>query len=361
MQTRAHIKACFAACVAALLACLLFVPVPALADDDMEALQAKVEETAKAYGEATAKVEQIQADIEANEAAIAEIEAALPGQREQAATAMRDLYKLHRSTPGLVSLILSSDDFNQFLTMVTYFDAIQSHNVDSVDALVEAEAELDMRRAELDQQKAEAEKEARAAEEALEQAKEARAEAQRRAEEEAARQAAAAAAALEAARAAAAAQETITTASGNTAEVAAPEENGNAADPAQDSQVDWNSDRDAFIAHWAPRIDAFLGGHTLGGHGATFAAAAWDCGVDPRVSPAISFIESTGGDFCFRPHNAWGWGQASWGSWDDAIYGHVSGFASIYGYTLTPSGAEMYCPGTGGYYYSLFTIYVNSI
>ena len=37
--------------------------------------------------------------------------------------------------------------------------------------------------------------------------------------------------------------------------------------------------------------------------------------VDPRFSPAISAVESSKGLYCFRSHNAWGWGSSSWNTW----------------------------------------------
>ena len=112
------------------------------------------------------------------------------------------------------------------------------------------------------------------------------------------------------------------------------------------------SDRDIFINDWGARIDAYLGGSPLGGYGRTFAAAAWDYGVDPRFSPAIAYAESSLGVYCFRPHNAWGWGNASWDSWEEAIYAHVAGLARGYGYTLTYDGALKYCPPNADYWYN---------
>ena len=76
----------------------------------------------------------------------------------------------------------------------------------------------------------------------------------------------------------------------------------------------------------------------------TFATAAWEYGVDPRWSPAISNTESSKGANCFRDHNAWGWGQSSWGSWEEAINAHVAGLASNYGYSITYAFAAKYCP-----------------
>ena len=101
-----------------------------------------------------------------------------------------------------------------------------------------------------------------------------------------------------------------------------------------------------FMSIWTQRIDAYLAGGNLAGMGAVFVEAAWENGVDPRWSPAISMTESTQGSNCFLPYNAWGWGKSSWSNWSDAIHGHVSGLASGYGFTISTSAAMAYCPPT---------------
>ena len=108
--------------------------------------------------------------------------------------------------------------------------------------------------------------------------------------------------------------------------------------------VDWTIGRDAFVREWGARIDAYLAGSQLDGYGTVFAEAAWENGVDPRWSPAISNTESGKGTACFLPHNAWGWGSSSWPDWETAIRDHVAGLASGYGYSLTLEAAGMYCP-----------------
>lgn len=110
--------------------------------------------------------------------------------------------------------------------------------------------------------------------------------------------------------------------------------------------VDFSCGKEAFVAEWSARIDAYLAGSPLQGYGATFAAAAFDNGVDPRWSPAISNTESTKGRNCFRPYNAWGWMAESWSSWDEAINAHIAGLARGYGYTITVANAKKYCPPT---------------
>lgn len=105
-----------------------------------------------------------------------------------------------------------------------------------------------------------------------------------------------------------------------------------------------SSEKDEFIASWAASIDAFDAGYPLEGYGETFAAAAYDYGVDPRLSPAIARVESGSGRTCAYPCNAWGWGTQSWSGWPDAIYGHVAGLASAYGTQLSWDMALVYCP-----------------
>lgn len=111
--------------------------------------------------------------------------------------------------------------------------------------------------------------------------------------------------------------------------------------PAEPSEEE-PSERDAYIALWAERIDAFNAGYPLEGYGATFAAAAYDNGVDPRYSPAIARVESGSGLNCTYSCNAWGWGSSSWGDWDTAIYAHVAGLAQGYGHTISYAAAQSY-------------------
>ncbi len=136
-----------------------------------------------------------------------------------------------------------------------------------------------------------------------------------------------------------------------------PEELNGAA-PAADAveydlpAVDWSVGKKAFLAEWTARIDAYLAGSPLAGYGAVFAEAAWDNGVDPRWSPAISNTESGKGQVCFRYCNAWGWGNTGWSDWETAIRSHIEGLASGYGYSITPGAAQTYCPPTWESWYA---------
>ena len=108
--------------------------------------------------------------------------------------------------------------------------------------------------------------------------------------------------------------------------------------------VDFSVGKEAFIAEWTERIDNYIAGSPLAGYGSVFANAAWENGVDPRWSPAISNTESSKGRNCFLPYNAWGWGQESWSSWEEAINAHVAGLAEGYGHTISMANAKKYCP-----------------
>ncbi len=111
------------------------------------------------------------------------------------------------------------------------------------------------------------------------------------------------------------------------------------------SDVDFSCGKEAFVDEWGARINAYLAGSPLAGYGDVFAEAAWNYGVDPRWSPAISNTESSKGLYCYRKYNAWGWMSGeSWSSWEEAINAHVAGLASGYGFTISLAAAQKYCP-----------------
>jgi hypothetical protein len=56
-------------------------------------------------------------------------------------------------------------------------------------------------------------------------------------------------------------------------------------------------------------------------------------GIDYRLVPAISIVESSGGKKTYRSYNAWGWGGSkgySFASWEDGIYTVTKGLARYY-------------------------------
>ena len=343
--------AALACTVGLALALCPFVASPALADavedhaEELEEVQGRINESTVDYEEAVARVEELQEQIDENEERIAELERTLPAQREEAASSMRSIYRMQQSSGGLVELLLSADSFNELLTTIQYLDVIQSHNNAAVNELVALSQELEQTRSSLAQQMREAEAEREKAEQALAAATAARQELQARIAAQAVAEAAEREAAIEAAKKEEG--QTFVTESGNEAEVETPPEGDK--DP---SAINWDVSKEEFVAEWSARIDAYMAGSPLAGYGTTFAEAAWEYTVDPRFSPAISMVESTQGRYCYRPHNAWGWGGISWDSWEEAIWAHTRGLASGYGGTLTYEGAQKYCPPNADNWYA---------
>lgn len=308
--------------------------------------QQKIEETAEAYDEAIAQLDDLEKQIEETEEKIKDLEDQLPLQQEKSNEATVALYKLNQEGFSLVNMILSAESLDEFITTFEYVNQIQQTNINEINRLSQLKEELEETKTSLDERKQEAEIEKTNAEDALGVAQSAREAIQKKAEEEAAAEAEAAAAAIAAAQAQEEAAATDTPDAGSSG----GSSNGGA--PGGVGDIDWSSDKTSFVGEWTGRIDAYLAGSPLAGQGKTFAEAAWNYGVDPRWSPAISNTESSKGLYCFRPHNAWGWGQVSWGSWEEAIDAHVRGLARGYGYTITIEGAQKYCENWEHWYNS---------
>ena len=186
----------------------------------IDQIQQQIQETSTAYDEANARVESVQAQIDANEQRIAQIEELLPGKRAAAADSIRLLYKMQQGTGGLLDLLLSSEDFNSLIATIQYLDVIQSHNYDAVSELASLDAELQQTRSDLATQQAAAESDRQTASDALAAAKAAREELeQQMAEQAAAEEAERQAAIQEAQEDAASGDSTFTTGSGDEVEL----------------------------------------------------------------------------------------------------------------------------------------------
>lgn len=325
--------------------------------------QQRIEDSAAAYNEAVERTAELDQAIADNAAAIEELQEKLPQQRKRANNALIELYKSQQDTATILDIVLSSASFSEFITRVDYFNTVTRANMSEVEALNKMQDNLTQAQASLETDRAEASQQEQAAQAALAEAQAARVEAQRRAAEEARRAAE---------EAEAAQKSTSSSASGKTS---ADDVTKDAADSASEAEqpadtsagaastdtADWTSDEDRFVSEWTGRINNYLAGTALAGQGETFARAAWTYGVDPRWSPAISYVESTCGAYCFNPHNAWGWGSASWDTWEEAINSHVAGLARGYGYTLTYDAAKKYCPPNADHWYSTCLAQMNRI
>lgn len=349
--------------------------------------QQEVERTAAEYDEALAQVEAAEKAVTENAARLDELAVEIPEQQQRSSHAARELYKLEQQSSGLIELIFSSDSFYDLLVNFDYIARVTDAHRDELSRLGDMKAEFDERQTTLEKAQKDATRNARKANEALKAAQAAREEAQQRAREEAQRQAEEAAAAAaaaataeaeaqaEAEAAAKAEEEAAQThseqsepSSESASEASQPESASEPEEPEPasfeqptDDGANWSQDQKDFVNEWSQRIDAYLAGSALAGQGATFAKAAWTYGVDPRWSPAIAFTESTLGANCFNPHNAWGWGSASWGSWEEAINDHVAGLARGYGYTISIEAAQKYCPPNWENWYNRTLEQMNKI
>ncbi len=173
----------------------------------VDELQAKVDQSVQAYDDATAEVNDLQAKIEDSQAKIDEVNAQLPQQRKLAEDSLRSLYKMHQGTPGLVSLLLSSDNFSDFLTTYHYIETVQNAQVDDVEKLAKMEGDLESAQQTLQASKTAADQKQQDAADAMAQAQSELDELNRQIEAQKAAEAAAAAKAAEEAAAQAAAQQ----------------------------------------------------------------------------------------------------------------------------------------------------------
>lgn len=301
-------------------------------DKKLAAAQDKVEKSAAAFDEADRAIRQLEKRIKENQKRLAEVKAEIPEQKTQARLAFRILYKTSQDAPGMIDMLISAGSVKEFFDTYEYLQHIQDSSVNSIERLTSLEEELTATKKQLKEDKKKADEERDKAYVALEQAK---AERQKIQDD-----------AIAAAEAEARAQAAKEKKEREAAEKKKQQEQKKQKEikPITKGDVNWDMSKAKFVSIWTKRINAYLKGSPLAGQGKRFANAAWKYGVDPRWSPAISCIESSKGAHCFKPHNAWGWGSVSWKSWSEAIDAHVHGLARGYGYTISITAAQKYCP-----------------
>ena len=309
--------------------------------------QQRIEESGRKYDEITLKIEETNLQIASTEEKIKEIEIELPAQREKSSSAIKVLYVMQSNSTSLLDLILHSESFVSFLKSAHYLNIITTTTHSEIDRLHSMYQELEDAKNQLSSDKEELEIESLGAQQSLQQAQADREAAQEDARIQAEAEAALAAKAAEEAQAASQEQPD------------AEQDEEVSAQPSYD--IDWSVDKLSFVNEWSARIDAYLAGSPTAGCGKYYAEAAWDFGVDPRWSPAISNTESSKGAALFRPFNAWGWGSYSYGSWEEAIFAHVGGLSRGYGYTISLEGAKRYCPPNYVHWYNVTLAQMNMI
>jgi peptidoglycan hydrolase CwlO-like protein len=306
-------------------------------------LQQRVEETAAAYNQSLLSLEDIQQQIKDNQTQLDEIGIQLEAQKEKSSEAAAEFYRMHRTTNILLELLFSSQSLSDLALKLEYVNRLQGGYFNEIKRLNSLNTQLTDARSALEEAYSEAQAATVRSEEALADAKEAREEARLRAEAEAAAQALAAN--LPIASPSVQPGQPGGENGGGAGEGGGSSNSGGSDNGSENGNGNGSgdlSDRESFVAHWGARIDAYYGSYPLAGYGKDFAGAAWDYGVDPRVAPAISCIESGSGRSCFKPHNAWGWGNIGWPDWPTAIAQYTAGFSRGYGYTITLEGAKRY-------------------
>lgn len=137
-------------------------------------LQASIDESNGAYNTAVAHANELQEQIDANEARLAQIEEELPAKKDAAAKSLRVSYKMQVGSGDLIQLLLSSEDFNEVISTLQYLEKITSHNNAAVEDLAQATDELEQVQSALASQKAQVDSEVQSALASLTEANDAR-------------------------------------------------------------------------------------------------------------------------------------------------------------------------------------------
>lgn len=137
-------------------------------------LQGRIDESNEAYNTAVARATELQDQIDANEARLAQIEEELPAKKDAAAKSLRVSYKMQAGSGDLIQLLLSSEDFNEVISTLQYLEKITSHNNAAVEDLAQATDELEQVQSALAFQKAQVDSEVQSALASLTEANDAR-------------------------------------------------------------------------------------------------------------------------------------------------------------------------------------------
>lgn len=137
-------------------------------------LQSRIDQSNEAYNTAVAHANELQDQIDANEARLAQIEEELPAKKDAAAKSLRVSYKMQTGSGDLIQLLLSSEDFNEVISTLQYLEKITSHNNAAVEDLAQATDELEQLQSALASQKAQVDSEVQSALSSLNEANDAR-------------------------------------------------------------------------------------------------------------------------------------------------------------------------------------------
>ena len=207
------------ACTAGLTASLVLsgsaVLVPAQAwaasastEAELAKLTQQISDAEATYQNSVAQAESLQEEINSVADEILDLEQnVIPEQRERAADAASQLYKMQCNTPNLVSLLLQADSLEDFISSSKYLTVIQDEHTAELQRLSEVEDDLNAKMADLNAKQTEVAAEQQKASDALASVQSAAAEVQKKADAENAAEAQAAAEAAQRAAAEQAARE----------------------------------------------------------------------------------------------------------------------------------------------------------
>lgn len=170
-----HAQKSFAVRAGLTAALALSLAMPGIAHaTSLSELLGRIDESNEAYNTAVAHANELQDQIDANEARLAQIEEELPAKKDAAAKSLRVSYKMQAGGGDLIQLLLSSEDFNEVVSTLQYLEKITSHNNAAVEDLAQATDELEQLQSALASQKAQVDSEVQSALASLTEANDAR-------------------------------------------------------------------------------------------------------------------------------------------------------------------------------------------
>ena len=203
---------------------------------ELAKLTQQISEAEATYQESVAQADSLQEEINSVADEILDLEQnVIPAQRERAADAASQLYKMQCNTPTLVSLLLQADSMEDFISSSKYLTVIQDEHTAELQRLSEVEDDLNAKMADLNAKQTEVATEQQKASDALASVQSAAAEVQKKADAENAAEAQAAAEAAQRAAAEQAAREQAAAEQHSAATETAPSE------PSGSSQSSSNS------------------------------------------------------------------------------------------------------------------------
>lgn len=331
IDVRQHLVTSLSALISASIAASVIITPIAQLTIPTNAHATTVSEAKTKYDEANEKLKTIQQSADDTQKRLDDINAKLPESQDRAANAIREMYKTGSANGAvqlqLASHIIGAKNISEAASLMQYDMKMTKAMSDAINEYTQQKADAESTKSELDAQLDDAQKMVNEAQQALSKAR----------DDE---------------RSAIAAKNAAASATGDESSM-------------EISSVDWSQDKTAFVDEWGARIDRYLSGSPIAGTGKIFAAAAYDNGVDPRVSPAISCIESgKGRAMITSTKNLWGWGGGTMNmgsTWEQAIYKHVQGWKAGYGTTVTPAMARKYCPPNAANWYRNVVNEMNKI